>query len=177
MTKASRDELLARKRARYAAHREERQAEARAYYAANRTQCIAATRKWQAANPETARSNNIKWMADHPERCAYINHKGSAKQRGIPFLLTFEEWLGIWTESGMLALRGPRSDQYVMARFGDAGPYAVGNVRICSTRENNAERNRNQRGKPLSEARRMVWAKAREIRRANMRHGRGVASV
>jgi len=177
MTKASRDELLARKRARYAAHREERQADARAYYAANRTQCIATTRKWQAANPEAVRNNSVKWAADHQERCAYINHKGSAKQRGIPFLLTFEEWLGIWTESGMLALRGPRSDQYVMARFGDAGPYAVGNVRICSTRENNAERNRNQRGKPLSEARRIAWAKAQKARHVFISHSLGVASV
>ena len=66
----------------------------------------------------------------------YSQHKGNAKLRGVPFLLTFEEWWSIWQESGNWEQRGARRGQYVMARYGDTGPYAVGNVRICLAREN-----------------------------------------
>jgi len=73
----------------------------------------------------------------------YNAHKQDAKRRGIPFLLTFEEWNGLWQASGKWAERGCRKDQYVMARFGDQGAYEIGNVRICPVRENMAERNKN----------------------------------
>jgi len=63
-------------------------------------------------------------------RRAYHGQKILAKQRDIPFLLTFEEWLGIWIKSGHLAERGRKRGQYVMSRFADEGCYKVGNVRI-----------------------------------------------
>jgi hypothetical protein len=67
---------------------------------------------------------------------AYYNHKMDAGRRGISFLLSFEQWLEIWVASGRLAERGPRKGQYVMARFGDKGPYVVGNVKIIQVEEN-----------------------------------------
>lgn len=57
----------------------------------------------------------------------YRNQKMDAESRGVPFLLTFEEWLKIWVDSGHLYERGCRRGQYVMARFGDEGPYTAGN--------------------------------------------------
>ncbi len=60
----------------------------------------------------------------------YNQHKRNATRRGIEFLLTFEEWLNIWTQSGKLDQRGLKRGQYVMCRNGDQGPYAVGNVYI-----------------------------------------------
>lgn len=74
---------------------------------------------------------------------AYHNHRIRAKRRGIPFLLTYEEWCVIWMESGKWEERGHNRGQYCMARFGDKGGYEVGNVRICTVEENAAERNRN----------------------------------
>lgn len=71
-----------------------------------------------------------------PLRTRFHEHKHSAAQRGIAFLLTFEEWLKIWEDSGHLAQRGNRKGCYQMARYGDKGPYAVGNVRIISLHEN-----------------------------------------
>ena len=61
--------------------------------------------------------------------------RGKAKQRGIGWELTFEQWIGLWNESGKFALRGRRTGQFVMARNGDSGPYAVWNVKIkkCNT--------------------------------------------
>ncbi len=50
------------------------------------------------------------------------------KKRNISFDLTFEEWYKIWLDSGRWQERGRGG--YVMARFGDKGPYAIGNVEI-----------------------------------------------
>ena len=65
---------------------------------------------------------------------AYHAHKSRAKNRGIDFLLTFEEWKHIWDSSGKT--RGIGSDDYCMARHNDIGPYAVGNVSIITMKEN-----------------------------------------
>ena len=72
-------------------------------------------------------------------RASYTRQKGRAKERGIPFLLTLEEWLSIWESSGHLGERGVGKGQYVMARNGDKGPYAVGNVKIITTGDNARE--------------------------------------
>jgi NUMOD3 motif len=69
----------------------------------------------------------------------YCEHKNSASGRGIEFLLTFEEWLQIWQDSGHLHERGKHRGQYVMARFGDKGAYEVCNVKIILHSENIAE--------------------------------------
>ncbi len=69
-------------------------------------------------------------------KVAYNGHKSGAKRRGVPFLLTFEEWLYIWDKSRHWEDRGNRGGQYGMARFGDIGPYAVGNVEIITCNEN-----------------------------------------
>lgn len=81
----------------------------------------------------------LQWRKAHPELVAFHARRAGAKQRGIPFLMTFEEWWAIWQDSGKWEQRGCHRGQYVMARFRDAGPYAVGNVRICTREENSAE--------------------------------------
>lgn len=67
------------------------------------------------------------------------NHRMDAARREIPFLLSFEEWLTIWQDSGHIEERGCHKGQYVMARYGDLGPYEIGNVRIVRVEENHAE--------------------------------------
>lgn len=64
----------------------------------------------------------------------------NAEIRDIEFLLTFEEWLKLWADSGHFEERGCRKGQYVMARFGDKGPYTVENVRIVTNSENHLEK-------------------------------------
>ena len=109
----------------------------------------------------------------------YLYQKHNSIKRGIPFLLTFEEWWDIWQQSGYWEQRGCRKGQYVMSRYNDVGPYAVGNVFIqqCGSNvsqaqmgkishrknktignqseEHRAKRSRSLKGKPWSEARRM----------------------
>ena len=65
--------------------------------------------------------------------------KSNAIRRNIPFLLTFEQWLEIWKQSGHLHERGRHRGQYVMSRFGDTGPYSIDNIRIITVGENHAE--------------------------------------
>jgi hypothetical protein len=72
-------------------------------------------------------------------RNKYSAHKSSAKQRGIPFLLTFEQWWQIWQESGHWEKRG---HPYMMTRLRDEGPYAVENVRIATGAQNAEDRQR-----------------------------------
>lgn len=72
-------------------------------------------------------------------RIAYSTQKCTSRLRGIAFLLTFDEWLKEWIDSGHLHERGCKKGNYVMARFGDTGPYAVGNVKIITCGENVSE--------------------------------------
>ena len=69
----------------------------------------------------------------------YREQRKAAKGRGIPFLLTFEEWWKIWQDSGHWEERGCGKGKYVMARYGDIGPYDTGNVKIITMEENTVE--------------------------------------
>jgi hypothetical protein len=69
----------------------------------------------------------------------FQQHRANAKGRSIPFRLSFKQWLKIWTDSGQLENSGKYKGQYCMARFGDKGPYVVGNVRIISVEQNHKE--------------------------------------
>jgi hypothetical protein len=75
----------------------------------------------------------------HTARDKYRLHKNDAAKRGIPFELPYRVWLQIWMASGHWKERGPLKGQYVMARHGDVGAYAFGNVKIVTTEENRAE--------------------------------------
>jgi hypothetical protein len=46
----------------------------------------------------------------------YDQHKYRAERRGIPFELTFKQWLKIWTDSGHLRERGHNSRATRQAR-------------------------------------------------------------
>lgn len=59
-----------------------------------------------------------------------------ARSRDIDFLLSYNEWLTWWKNTGFLSQRGRKRGQYVMARFEDKGPYALDNIYCCKTEEN-----------------------------------------
>jgi hypothetical protein len=95
------------------------------------------------AKPEDTRGKrrayDLEWQARNQHRYRYLLHRANAKSRGIPFLLTFAEWLTIWLDSGKWDQRGRGVNQYVMARFGDVGPYSAYNVHICTVRQNHSD--------------------------------------
>ena len=59
---------------------------------------------------------------------AFIQQKKNAKKRGIPWEISFKDWLTIWQKSGKLHLRGKGKGKYCLARYGDKGPYSRINV-------------------------------------------------
>jgi hypothetical protein len=69
----------------------------------------------------------------------FQHQRQNAKVRNILWELTFAEWWGIWHESGKWKQRGRGVGKFVMARHGDSGPYAVGNVKIIASEQNNSE--------------------------------------
>jgi len=72
-------------------------------------------------------------------RQAFRNQRDRAKRSGISFELTFEQWLSWWESTGHFHERGLGKDKYCMARFGDAGPYALGNIKCITNSENAKE--------------------------------------
>jgi hypothetical protein len=66
----------------------------------------------------------------------YKMQKQNALARGIPFLLSFEQWLAVWTDSGELEQRGRGASKFCMCRHNDVGAYEVENVFIGTGREN-----------------------------------------
>jgi len=173
-TDDSREKQRAYYRAWKTANRERLNAKNRAIYAENREAEQAKSRKWNAENADRrhaiAERRANKLRAEKPPKYAYIKQKSQAKQRGIPFLLTFEEWWKIWLDSGKWKQRGIRLDQCCMARFGDIGPYAVGNVRICSVSENHSE---GARGRKHTDAARKAISVAVTARYARACHTSG----
>jgi hypothetical protein len=79
----------------------------------------------------STRRDNRDDRALLPQTVAFETQRRNAKQRGIPFLMTFEEWWDWWQVDDRWARRGRRKGCLVMARFGDVGPYAIGNI-YCS---------------------------------------------
>jgi hypothetical protein len=70
----------------------------------------------------------------------FFSQRLAARNRGIGWELTFRQWWRIWKESGHWEQRGRNNGQYVMARYGDRGPYSVDNVKIVTVDINLAER-------------------------------------
>ena len=70
----------------------------------------------------------------------YNDHKHQAHSRGIEFLISYEDWLEMWLESGRWEQRGSKKGQYQMTRKLDKGPYSKNNCVIKTVEENQAER-------------------------------------
>jgi hypothetical protein len=90
----------------------------------------------------------VRWGLDHATAKryrqegligAFVSQRNAAHLRGIQWRLTFPQWLRVWNESGKLALRGRGKHRYVMSRVKDEGGYAVGNVHIQLSTENNRQ--------------------------------------
>lgn len=64
--------------------------------------------------------------ASHKLNQAYARAKGAAKQRGIDWQFTKDEWYDWWGED--IFKRGNKNDELQMCRYGDEGPYHPDNV-------------------------------------------------
>lgn len=70
---------------------------------------------------------------------AYASQMYAAAKRGVGWEISLREWCEVWKASGHFDRRGVGIGSYCMARFGDAGPYKVGNVEIILSTKNGAD--------------------------------------
>lgn len=120
-------------------------------------QQLAVRIKRETKKAATVRRIEAKWGVSYSEWKAYRadrtihafeQHRQNAAHRGIPFLLTFSQWLAIWKASGKLHLKGRGKGHYCMSRLSDSGGYEIGNVHIQSCIENSKEAVKVWKGKP-----------------------------
>lgn len=69
---------------------------------------------------------------------AFKFQKSNAAGRGIAFEMSLPEWYSAWLASGKWAERG-RGYGYCMARIGDTGAYAIGNIYFTTGAQNAAD--------------------------------------
>lgn len=90
---------------------------------------------------ERARGREFSAKIRTTDKGKFEAQRENAARRGIGFVLTFEQWLAVWIESGKFSERGRGASKYCMSRFGDKGIYEVGNVFIQTGKINVAEGN------------------------------------
>jgi len=69
---------------------------------------------------------HLRWKQANPKRYAYLGQRHTSNQRGVVFSITFEEWVGWWGAD--FAKRGRKNQDLSMCRYGDCGPYEMGNI-------------------------------------------------
>ncbi len=69
----------------------------------------------------------------------YVDQRRNSLTRGIEWAISFPDWWQLWQDSGHWDERGRGAGKYCMARIGDSGNYAVGNVEIITTSQNSSD--------------------------------------
>ena len=71
-------------------------------------------------------------------KARYRDQRRSAKERGIPFNLTYEEWYNWYLSQGVdkNIRQGKDGNCWCMCRYNDSGPYELGNIYL-DTNSNN----------------------------------------
>lgn len=87
-------------------------------------------------------------MREPTRRQLFSRQRSKAEHRGVEWRLTFAEWCEIWDASGKWEQRGRGSNQYVMDRIDNDGPYAVGNVQIIDGLKNRRKEWQRAEGAP-----------------------------
>ena len=95
-------------------------------------------RRYRAANRAKENARTALWRASHPQLVAYNQQRNHAKRRGIPFLLSYAEWIEWWGED--YAQRGRGIDALCMARMGDTGSYELGNIYKTTNSQNGKDK-------------------------------------
>jgi len=75
---------------------------------------------------------------------SYQGQRYQARRRGIPFLLTFDEWYNWWLQQGVDKNQPspPKSSSTLcMCRIADVGPYALNNI-YCADVSTNVKHQR-----------------------------------
>lgn len=77
-----------------------------------------------------------RWRRNNPEYYAWANLRDHARERGIPFLLTLEQFAPWAHETGYLRARGRREHMLTVDRIDSDGPYSIDNIQVLTNSEN-----------------------------------------
>jgi len=80
---------------------------------------------------------------------AFMQQKKMSRTRGIPFEFSFADWWAFWSVNDRWSRRGLTKGALMMARIGDVGSYAPGNVYCATPAQNMADAGARKRGKPV----------------------------
>lgn len=114
----------------------------------------------------------------------FLNKRNNAAKEGIDFLLSYSNFKALVKDAGLSSSDlGFSGGGYVLARFGDEGPYSLTNCRFITQKENAAERKVTKRSrlasrKNVKSATRALYAIPKKIRKAQLSDGgsKGAAS-
>ncbi|RKY56962.1 MAG: hypothetical protein DRP93_00225 [Candidatus Neomarinimicrobiota bacterium] len=113
-------------------------------------------------------------------KIVYHAHKNNATYRGAEYLLTFEEWYGLWESSGKWEQKGVRGHQYVLGRKDPTKPFVVDN---CVIRTQSENMQRASKGKPKSVNTKRLMSQAKqgkektELHKQHMSEGQAKAAL
>ena len=81
----------------------------------------------------------------------YNTQKAGAKARGIPFLLTFEEWYNWFLSQGVdrNIPQGNGGGSKAMCRYNDSGPYSLSNIYLGTQSSNIQDFNKRTKRKMI----------------------------
>ena len=106
----------------------------RVYYEKNRDKILERKKKHYIENRDRLVTAKREYTASFKGK--YVASKMHAKQRGIEFKLSFDEWMWFW--NGHWDKRGTFAKQLCMCRKGDKGAYEIGNIYL-DTNSNNSK--------------------------------------
>lgn len=87
-------------------------------------------------SPYCARHRYRKWRDDHPLGCAFNNLKKRAKERGIDFSLTFEEYKEFAEKTDYAKMKGKTTLSLQVDRIENGLGYWPWNIQAITMREN-----------------------------------------
>ena len=94
-------------------------------------------RRYQQRHSEKLADKKKQYREANPKRTAFNKQKHHAKKRGIPFLITLDEWIEWWGDD--FDKRGKGALDLHMGRREDTGPYELDNIIKITASENHIQ--------------------------------------
>jgi hypothetical protein len=114
-------------KARYEANKEKIKALHKAYREANKEKIEAQKKDYYEANPEKIKAQKKAYYKTPAGK--FSQYKNNANQRGIPFLMEFQQFEGLWGKPCFYC--GAEIKTIGLDRIDNNGPYHIDNVVPC----------------------------------------------
>lgn len=79
---------------------------------------------------------SAEWRRKNPIHAAYLNKKSNAKKRGIPFMLTLEEWTEFCIATDYVKSQAETRTAYHVDRIDNNKGYTIDNIELITAADN-----------------------------------------